>query len=413
MEENNKITINIEMFTLWTLFSYDMLTYLPESVSMSMMKVAYYAVLLLCYLALFIKNTKHLQTFYYHWGFVSLPLTLFIWLYLCRMIYDIVVVGIQTEIVVNPSTLLFLFANGMLIPLYSSRLIRIDNICFKQLNIMLLCTYGAMAMASLFFIHTGKSDEYMFSDGRFMGNAHIDTIAFGHLGCSIIILSLALYRRRQNLLFTLALAAAVIVGTVCLFGAGSRGPMVALAVCLLVLLYAYGIGLKAFAIMAASLVLIIVLFPTINQIATENGNFALERLYNSLFSQNELDSGLSTGRDKLYRLGWEAFCDNPLLGKGFLLENGKYVHNCVLESFMACGIFGGLAFTVSLIYTTYAAFAIAKRDKRYLFLSMLYMQQLMYSLFSRTLALLPLFGITIFLVLNVYTHEHNLSKSDG
>lgn len=151
-------------------------------------------------------------------------------------------------------------------------------------------------------------------------------------------------------------------------------------------------------------VLLLALLPILNDFLLNTmDNHALERLYNSIYALENMDNDVTSGRDILYDKAWHNFINSPLIGSTLFIE-GEYVHNSVLESFMGMGIFGGLLFIIMVIYSLVVAFHMAEQEKQYLFCTLLFVQYLSYSLFSRTLSMLPLFWMSLYLVhtLNTY-----------
>ena len=136
-------------------------------------------------------------------------------------------------------------------------------------------------------------------------------------------------------------------------------------------------------------------------------NHALERLYYSIYAPENMDNDVTSGRDILYVHAIENIKNNPVFGSPLFIK-GEYVHNSILESFLGLGLLGGLLFITIIGKVLVTAFRMAEQDKRYLFVSLLFIQYLSYSLFSRTLSMLPLFWLSIYLViyLNAANHEN-------
>ena len=89
--------------------------------------------------------------------------------------------------------------------------------------------------------------------------------------------------------------------------------------------------------------------------------------------------------------------------------DGEYVHNSVFESFLGLGILGGCLFVAILGAALVKAVRLAEQNKQYLFCSLLLVQYIMYSLFSRTLSMLPLFWLALILIL-CFTQHHDESN---
>ena len=339
-------------------------------------------------------------------GNLSFLIQLFIWLYFLRVYYDFMITGVKQEIVTNPFAAVFLYANAAIVPFYGFAFFRWEGMDLRKLNTALLFIFLAMGMVSLSYIVTGKALEYIGADGRFMGNESMDTIAFGHLGTTITILALSLfYQRDIRLWHKLVSAFAIVVGLFVSIAAGSRGALVALIVCFIAYLYMNGHKMKILIGLPVLAGLFILLLPILNDILISYDNQALDRLYNSIYDPNSMEAGVTSGRNILYKHAFENILDNPFTGSSLFIK-GEYVHNSILESFLGLGFFGGLLYLVIIVYVLIIAFKMAEKDKKYLFVSLLFIQYLIYSLFSRTLSMLPIFWLSMYLVIYLNATEN-------
>ena len=134
----------------------------------------------------------------------------------------------------------------------------------------------------------------------------------------------------------------------------------------------------------------------------------MERLYNSLYNQEAMTGGVTSNRDILYQQAWEHFTDSPIIGYSFFIK-GEYAHNSILESFIGLGIVGGVLFLIIITYALYAVKKLTMLDKRYMFICLLFIQYLCYSIFSRTLSMLPLFWLSMFLVIIYHSKEKSIA----
>ena len=268
-----------------------------------------------------------------------------------------------------------------------------------------------MGIVSIYYIISGIALDYVGSDGRFRGNASMDTIAFGHLGTTITILALSLLYQSDIRLWHKVLSIfSIIFGLFITIAAGSRGAIVALFVCFLSYLYINGHKLKILIGLPILIALLFALIPILNDVLSSFGNHALERLYASIYDQSSLSSGVTSGRNLLYAQAIENIKNSPFLGSSLFI-NGEYVHNSILETFMGLGIFGGILFVIVIANALISSFSLAK-NKKYLFVSLLFIQYFTYSLFSRTLILLPLFWLSMYLViyLKIADNESNCNN---
>lgn len=409
MINRERIIAFLQWFILLALFAYDGFTYLPEESNFALLKSIYYTVIFVAFVFIITLQTRQGRIPHIDVGRVSYMAQAFIWLYFIRLFYDFMVAGVHQEIVTNPFAAVFLYVNAAIIPFYGLCCFRWELIDLRKLNTAILLIFLTMGMVSMYYIFTGKALEYIGSDGRFMGNASMDTIAFGHLGTSLVLMALSLfYQSDIRLWHKLLSISAIVAGLFISVAAGSRGALVALVVCFIAYLYMNGHKMKILIGLPVLAVLFLALLPILNDILASFGNQALERLHASIYDPNSMAAGVTSGRDVLYKKAWDNFIDSPLLGSSLFVD-GEYVHNSVFESFLGLGIFGGLLFVGLLVYTFIKAIQLGEQDKRYLFVALLFIQYLLYSLFSRTLSMLPLFWLSMFLVIIYHSKEKSIA----
>ncbi len=403
---NKERIINLlQWFILLAMFAYDGFTYLPEESNFALLKSIYYVFIFTAFVLIACLQMREAKLPVHPTNLISYGIQIFVWLYFVRLFYDFMIAGVEQEIVTNPFAAVFLYVNAAIVPFYGFQFFRWDLINLRKLNTAALLIFLTMGTISMSYILSGKALEYIGSDGRFMGNASMDTIGFGHLGTTITLLAISLfYQKGINILHKLLSLWAIVTGLFISVAAGSRGALVALIICFIAYLYMNGHKMKVLIGLPILAVLLLALLPILNDFLLNTmDNHALERLYNSIYAPENMDNDVTSGRDILYDKAWHNFINSPLIGSTFFIE-GEYVHNSVLESFMGMGIFGGLLFIIMAIYSLVVAFHMAEQEKQYLFCTLLFVQYLSYSLFSRTLSMLPLFWMSLYLVhtLNTY-----------
>lgn len=412
MINRERIIKILQWFILLALFAYDGFTYLPEESDFALLKSAYYVLIFFAFVMLICLQMKQGKFPVQSIGSITFAIQIFIWLYFVRLFYDFIITGVHQEIVTNPFAAIFLYANAAIVPFYGFYIFKWELIDLRKLNTALLIIFLSMGMVSISYILSGKALEYIGSDGRFMGNESMDTIAFGHLGTSIVLMAIALfYQKGIHLWHKLLSAWSIIVGLFISIAAGSRGALVALIICFIAYLYMNGHKMKILIGLPILAILFVALLPILNDILTSYGNQALDRLYASIYDPNSMEAGVTSGRNVLYEKALHNFTNSPFLGSSFFVD-GEYVHNSVFEAFMGLGILGGSLFLGLLIYTLIQAIKLAESDKQYLFCSLLFVQYLVYSLFSRTLSMLPLFWLSLFLVISLKSyHDKSISHN--
>lgn len=399
----------LQWFILLALFAYDGFTYLPEESNFALFKSIYYVFIFFAFILILCLQTREGKIPVRHTDAFSYGIQIFVWLYFVRLFYDFMITGVEQEIVTNPFAAVFLYANAAIVPLYGFQCFRWELIDLRKLNTAVLVIFLTMGTVSMSYILTGKALEYIGPDGRFMGNASMDTIAFGHLGTTITLLAISLlYQKGIHLLHKLLSIWAVVTGLFISIAAGSRGAIVALIVCFIAYLYMNGHKMKILIGLPVLAVLFLCMLPWLNDILISYNNQALERLYASIYDPNSMASGVTSGRDILYAKAWNLFSNNMLFGSSIFID-GEYVHNSILESFLGLGIIGGVLYVALIGYAFVSAIRMAEKDKRYLFISLLFIQYLSYSFFSRTLSMLPQFWLSLYLVIFLLSKEKSVA----
>jgi O-antigen ligase len=217
-----------------------------------------------------------------------------------------------------------------------------------------------------------------------MGNVVLNHIAYGHMGLTAMILGLFVLlrigRARRNWIVRLLAAATVCFGAFTVLAASSRGALVASVLLLPVVVY---LGLRR----GSSLLTVgicIALFFVFSATATylaQNGT-DIKRLLGSVEAYNASSNGVYE-RQNFMRDAWQQYLEHPILGSSIVERNALiYPHNCIVESFMATGTFGGTIFVLILLIGVYRAIRLAKTDAAMSWISVCFFQQLIAVMFS-------------------------------
>ena len=235
----------LQWFILLLLFAYDGFTYLPEESNFALMKSVYYVIIFIALVFLVCLQIDHGKIPHQKVSTVSYAIQIFIWLYFVRLFYDFMIVGVEQAIVTNPFAAVFLYVSAVIVPFYGFLFFQWNLVNPRKLNTAILLILLTMGLVSMYYIFTGKALEYIGSDGRFMGNASMDTIACGHLGTSLALLGLSLfYQNAIRLWHKLLSICSILAGLFISVAAGSRGALVALIICFIAYLYINGHKMK-------------------------------------------------------------------------------------------------------------------------------------------------------------------------
>lgn len=396
-----KVLRDIPIIILVLLFSYDLLTYLPELFSASIVKVIYYSFLILLYtLYILTIQRKGKLTFYPKDLFFQIT-SLFCLMFLIRIVYDLYIVNIIHTTYTNKFTYIFLFINSVIIPLFALKIIDYSKINFTKLYII-------FSILIIFCLIISFNNVILqgFIGNRYSANRGLDTISYGHLGITLFLLSLTFFINSTSLKIKILNCIVMLFGLFSSVLANSRSPIVALIGCIVF----YTFVTKHYKILVVSLFaisLFVVFIDQINTFFLSFGSGFVQRIIQSVSLGSTSD--VTSGRTTIYSIGIEQFSKSPFIGSSFLIQNGifrgEYVHNLILEAFMSVGIWGGLFYISSILITLKNAYQLINIHQKYLFVSFLFIQYLIFSMFSRSIISLPLFWLSLFMVNSICIYE--------
>ncbi len=384
------------------LLSYDLLTYLAIGFSSSSIKIVYYAFFLLIYIVYLIFANKKNKIYFYTNDF-TFKITLFFCItYLIRVIFDLYIKGINHVIYTNRITYVYLFVNGVIIPLFFLKSINYEKINFNVLYLL----YSLLIFISLLISYNNISKGILYAiGGRYNANETLDTIGYGHLGITFFLIGFYFFNSSSKLYIKFFSILIMIFG---LFSAGlanSRSPLVALICCLLFYIFLT----KKFKTLFVLIILFFLIVVNINKIDYFFQSYGSSFIERVIYTVSENHEDITSGRNIIYKETINNILNNPFFGKSFLVQTNfwgvTYAHNSILDAFHATGLFGGILYIIIIITTLKNAFQIAKKKNEYLFISLIFIQYLIYSMFSRSLISLPILWTTIFLVNSIYTFE--------
>lgn len=291
----------------------------------------------------------------------------------------------------------------IMVPILIIRSTKFDKLNLKRILdvsiVLLVASLGKSLIDVLSVISWGE-----FSTLRFSANDELDTISYGHLGLSLVLISAC--RMKVAKRFSIFYLFAVAFGLLSMAIANSRSPFFALVAILF--FYFACIGKWKYCLIFIIVLICVGLnIAVIDEFFTnELGLTFFERIRIVLETGSDGYGG-GTGRNSLYAYGLEMFAAHPLLGSSFVLQgvpagNGSYVHNIVLEAFMALGICGGTLFVFLNIWGIYCVYRILKYSPIYSVFGLLFLQFFLLGLSSRSLISLPNYWYMLAFVTALY-----------
>lgn len=276
-----------------------------------------------------------------------LAFLIFYWVFLIiRIVYDLF---FRVDVHLNETAQLWLYVFGICLAGLVTTLKTYSNIDFDKAFKWTWLGLLIILLITLFSNQSLLSNEN--SELRVDGNVALNTISFGNLGVTAVLLTLYMFREQKTTkIYKILGIILLIISLYSMLRAGSRGPILNASVVLLFWYFSkrkkIGLGLIAL------VVLLLILYFARDYILTIMGNIA--PVIESRI-RDTLEGKGGNERNVLYDSAIEAFLDSPLLGKQFAIFDGlggyAYAHNIVLDSLMALGLIGGFM----MLYILYSA----------------------------------------------------------
>jgi hypothetical protein len=279
---------------------------------------------------------------------------LFMFLYSCRVIYS---VYFSIEILMLPDKFQYILYWFFMCLIPAINFLFMDNFFsyrYMYVTWIILLLIGGSSL----FLDINTSSQ--FSELGRLGTAAINPIALGHYATSLFLLSfyIIINKKQYETLPAIAsnillLAGASLVGVSVTLSAASRGPLLALSSCFVILLLTNLFKNKLNGRIIFTLLFTIVCVVIAIVLSSNLNNQFFERIFSTA---DELDIVNEGSRGYLYDTSIKLFLDYPIFGFGLELPNSQgYTHNLFLESFLALGFGGGILFGIITLYTVNAS----------------------------------------------------------
>lgn len=401
---NQKLQISNTIVIL--LFSIELTSYLKSLVAQSILESFLFIIVIICMVAYGIKKKPSYNITNPFW------FSLFVYLFLLfiRLLDDFILPGKGFFLYQTPITVLVFFICPIVIPaFFFARYRFIFNLdrTILFLSVILACCIGK----SIIDILSGNA--LINNDGRF--DTAIFSIALGQYSVSLTLLGGYLFLQHNTKINILWGGLCCVIGVIGIAFSGSRGPFVALGACIL---FYIASRLKHISMMVIIILLIIIFWNIIgefmmnvNEYMKNCGYNSLDRVVNSIFSDDGV-SNHSSGRDILYKEAIELFLKEPLFGYSYLIPGKIYVHNIIIEQYMATGIIGGTIFIFINIYALLTGFKLMRRNRQFAIIPILFLQYFIYGCLSITILALYPYWIMLYLIINA-NDNHQLYEQQS
>jgi len=326
-----------------------------------------------------------------------------LWLYwialIIRIFYD---TNIRIDVNLKDTTQLWLYLFGIILPamysvMKSSRMIDFDKalkwIYWGTVLTLVLSLFNNAALLMDAVEITSRTD----------GNVALNTISFGHLATTGVILSFfMLFREGKGLVKKTILIAIMLTSFFIMLRAGSRSPVLALLVVLLFWMFARGKNIiLGFSISIAVVTLLIVFIDPVLNFMGNISPVIEARLRASIYL------GDSSGRDPIFEEAFQLFLEKPLLGNqfAFFRSDGGFInsHNIILDALMGLGLFGGILIIYILWKAVKTSYILIKHNYSGFWISLVLIQQIVVSMLSGAIYSDQLINVLLIMILMYYS----------
>ncbi len=232
------------------------------------------------------------------------------------------------------------------------------------------------------------------SNVRYDANSTINTIMYGQTGCALALTSLFGFVHYRKVSLKILFTITFVIGMLSIAKAGSRSPVVVLALVSIFYMIARLGKVKGLLILFTAVGLLLVNIKAIVGLLTSMGSSLAVRL-TSMIQDKE-----TSGRDVIYANALSIIEESPIFGSYYLIPSGigagGYPHNYFLEVFMTTGFLGGTIFLALVIYSLFKSYSLIKSQHFSSWIVVLYLQILVYGMFSTGLYTSQDFWILLF-----------------
>ena len=323
----------------------------------------------------------------------------FMFVYFIRILVDIFIRQIYVLPSWRSTVLQYMFI--VVIPAILAMLRSVQYIDFQKLSKWMFWGGVVLLVALILNQNTLIQIEYEVMT-RGEGNVAMGSLNLGYscVVVSLIALSVLSGDNRGKLFRRLFVWLVFLVSFVIMLRAASRGPLVTFIAIMLFFVFSR-IKNKVFGIFL-TLFIILVFWINLSGIIELLGNISPlmeERMLTTL------DEGNSSGRDVLAQQAMDLFYQNPIVGKQFVLNDGFYSHNSILDVMIGLGVFGALIWVIIIIMDFKKSYQNILSKSSLMMISFLSMVYIIEGFFSGAMYISAKVAICLIIVFSVNHNE--------
>ena len=219
--------------------------------------------------------------------------------------------------------------------------------------------------------------------GRYDANSTVNTINYGQMGCALCLVSIFGFVKKSFKFSYLIYPLLFVLGIVSIMKAGSRSPIVVLAFVSIFYFFAKSGFVKGLILFGVSTMILYFSVGFLIELSEAVGSGIVTRIVSAV------ETGETSGRDAIYANAIGHFLDSPIFGNFYLIPSGEamgfYPHNFLIEAFMTTGVVGGIPFVALILICLYKSFVILKVKHDSGWIVLLFLQTLIFGMFSSSL----------------------------
>ena len=219
--------------------------------------------------------------------------------------------------------------------------------------------------------------------GRYDANSTVNTINYGQMGCALSLVSIYGLLNRPFKYSKIVYPILFLVGIISIMKAGSRSPVVVLLAVSTFYFFAKSGLMKGIILVGSAALVFYFSIGLLVELSEAVGSSIVTRLLSAI------ETGETSGRDNIYANAIGHFLDSPIFGNYYLIPSGiakgYYPHNFFIEAFMTTGLIGGVPYVAMVLITVVKSFNILKRRHPSGWIVLLFLQILIFGMFSSSL----------------------------
>ncbi len=284
---------------------------------------------------------------------------------------------------------------------------RYDSSFYSNKAFKLFSWTLAVGLFIAFFMATESPPPLV---NRFDANSTVNTINYGQMGCALCLIAIYGFLDRRKLLPKPAFIVFFCIGVLSIMKAGSRSPIVVLVVVSVF----YSLARLGFVKALVASMIVITSFWLSHDFLIELGDSFDSGLAERLI--NAVEKKETSGRDEIYANTLGIISKSPLFGDFYLISSGEgrngYPHNFFLEAFMTTGLIGGVPYVIMVLIAVYKSYLFLRGEHKSSWLVILFLQILVYGMFSSSLYSSQDFWALCLFVLSIPLKEKIQKKED-